>query len=150
MIVEEQSISSSKYMQFRCLVVGSIGSMCYVFVFISWGKGEKLECLLCNLVHSQGFSCYRSILKHQLNCIKLLSHKRARQISKPELIPQLWISSYSSWPRFTKEHGMGRFCDYYNQNLMQGLGLNTPSIRFRPNQPSTMNLQRMSLRTGPQ
>ena len=117
MIVEEQSISSSKYMQFRCLVVGSIGSMCYVFVFISWGKGEKLECLLCNLVHSQGFSCYRSILKHQLNCINLLSLKRAVQISMPDLIPQIMDIQLLFWPRFTKEHGMGRLCDYYNQNL---------------------------------
>ena len=91
---------------------------CVMFLFSYHElRGKKLVCLPCNLVHSQGFSCYRSILKHQLNRIKLLSLKRTGQISMPGLIPQLWISSYSSWPRFTKEHGMGRFCDYYNQNL---------------------------------
>ena len=74
-------------------------------------------CLPCNLVHSLGFSFYRSILKHQLNCINLLSLKRAVQISMPDLIPQIMDIQLLFWPRFTKEHGMGRLCDYYNQNL---------------------------------
>ena len=49
------------------MVVGFIDSLCYVLFFISWVSRGKISCLACNLVHSQGFSCYRSILKHQLN-----------------------------------------------------------------------------------
>ena len=81
------------------------------------GTGRHIYILLIDLVHSQGFSCYSSILRWQLNFIKLMSLIHAVQISMPGLIPQLWISSYSSWPSFTNEHGMGFLCDYCNQNL---------------------------------
>ena len=45
----------------------SVPCVMFLFSFHEFQGEKKNQCLLCNLVHSQGFSCYTSILKHQLN-----------------------------------------------------------------------------------